>query len=91
MLNAKENERNMIEAELKSRVDHFCDHPILPGKNGHKATLTDQQKKLANEITDKLKSLLKIDREIAGYLHDLDEANETARSIESKLQNLPTA
>lgn len=91
MLNAKENERNMIEAELKSRVDHFCDHPILPGKNGHKGTLTDQQKKLANEITEKLKTLLKIDREIAGYIKDLDEANDTARSIESRLQNIPTS
>ncbi|MBQ1197325.1 MAG: hypothetical protein IIX47_01815, partial [Spirochaetaceae bacterium] len=90
MLNAKENERNMIEAELRSRVDHFCDHPILPGKNGHKAVLTDQQKKLANEITDKLKTLLKLDRDITGYLRDLDSANETARSIESRLQNLPT-
>ena len=90
MLNAKENERNMLEAELKSRVDHFCDHPIIPGKNGHKQTLTEQQKKLANEITEKLKTLLKIDREIAGYLKDLDDATDTARSIESKLQDLPT-
>ena len=90
MLNAKENERNMLEAELRSRVDHFCDHPIIPGKNGHKQTLTEQQKKLANEITDKLKTLLKIDREIASYLKDLDDATDTARSIESKLQDLPT-
>lgn len=91
MLSSKENERNMIEAELKSRVDRFCDHPINPGKNGHRECLSEGQKKLANEITDKLKTLLKIDREIAGYTKDLDEANSTARSIESKLQNLPTS
>lgn len=91
MLNAKENERNMVEAELKSRVDQFCDHPINPGKNGHKACLSDSQKKLANEITDKLKTLLRIDREIAGYTKELDEANDTARSLESRLQNLPTS
>ena len=42
------------------------------------------------QITDKLKTLLKLDRDITGYLRDLDGANETARSIESRLQNLPT-
>ena len=31
----------------------------------------NRMKKLANEITDKLKTLLKIDREIAGYTKDL--------------------
>ena len=91
MLSAKENERNMIEAELKSRVDRFCDHPINPGKNGHRECLSEGQKKLATEITDKLKTLLKIDREIAGYTRELDEANNTARSLESRLQNLPTS
>jgi hypothetical protein len=90
MLSSKENERNMTEAELKSCVDRFCEHPINPGKNGHKQSLSDAQKKLANEITDKLKTLLKIDREIAGYTREYEDATDTARSLEAKLQELPT-
>ena len=30
MLLSKESERGMVEAELKSRIDILCDHPVIP-------------------------------------------------------------
>lgn len=86
MLAAKESERSMVESELHSRVDQFCDHPNMPGKGNHKAPLTEAQKKLATEISDKLKSLLRVDKEIVNYTNELADASEVAESLQSKLE-----
>lgn len=88
MLTAKERERSMLEIELKSKVDKFCEHPSY-GNDIHKGFLTEAQKKLVPSIGEDLKSLLKIDREIQSYLEEYTDAKGVAESLEVKLQAMP--
>ena len=46
MLLSKESERSMVEAELKSRIDILCDHPVIPGLEPHKSAYSEAQKKI---------------------------------------------
>lgn len=87
MLMAKENERRNIENALRQHVEDFCTHDIDPGKNGHKKPLSESQKRLGTDISEKVKLLLKIDKEIIQYSKDYNEAFEASKNLESKLEN----
>jgi hypothetical protein len=89
LLNAKEVQRVMLEDELHTRIDMLCVHENLPGSGGHKAALTEAQKKSATEITDRVRQLLRVDKDIAGYLREFQEVGEMSRTLELKLTNMP--
>ena len=59
LLNVKESERGMLEAELKSRIDNLCDHQPVPGCDPHKEGYTETQRKLLSDITNYLHQLSK--------------------------------
>ena len=82
---SKETERAMIEAELKSRIDILCDHQPIPGLEPHTACYTDGQKKILNEVTDRLRQLLKVDRDLNSNLAEYKEAREISDSLTQKL------
>lgn len=86
---AKENERTMIESELKSRIESLCTHPAAVGLAPHKAACDEQQRRLFLEISDKLRALQKCDKEYGAYLRELEEAKAIGISLESKMQNAP--
>ncbi|NLM00643.1 MAG: hypothetical protein GX220_04230 [Treponema sp.] len=85
LLLSKENERSMAEAELKSKVEQLCDHIPLMDISGHKAPLNDLQKRLFNEITEKLKQLQRIDKDLNLYISEYREAKEISTSLQQKL------
>ena len=85
MLSAKESERGMVEAELKSRIEILCDHPVIPGLEPHKSAYTEAQKKLLTEINDRLRLLLKLDKEIVASLKEYGEAKEIDNSLSEKI------
>ena len=85
LLMSKETERAMIEAELKSRIDILCDHQPIPGLEPHTACYSDAQKKILNEITDRLRQLLKVDRDLNSNLAEYKEAKEISDSLSQKL------
>lgn len=87
-LTMKESERAMLESEIKSRIDILCDHPVIPGFHPHKQTLTESQKKITSEINEKMRALLKNDKELAGYLAEYQNAKETSDSLEQKLNSV---
>ena len=82
---SKETERAMIEAELKSRIEILCDHQPIPGLEPHTACYTDGQKKILNEVTDRLRQLLKVDRDLNSNLAEYKEAKEISDSLSQKL------
>ena len=88
-LNAKEAQRTMLEDELKARVDMLCQHEALFGLEPHKTSLSDTQKRSAAEITERIRQLMRIDKEIAGFLREFQEVMEISHSLESKLTNMP--
>ena len=46
ILNIKENERSMIEVELKNRVDSLCQHSPIIGMEPHTQGMSESQRKL---------------------------------------------
>ncbi len=89
LLNAKESQRTMIEAELVSRVEQLCKHEQLLGLGKHKAPYTESQKRLFSEITDRLRTLSKIDKELNNHLNEFKEAKSISESLDSKMANTP--
>ena len=85
MLLSKESERGMVEAELKSRIEILCDHPVIPGLEPHRSAYTEAQKKLLTEINDRLRMLLKLDKDIVSHLNEFREAKEIDNSLSEKI------
>lgn len=90
ILNIKENERAMLESELRSRVDLLCEHNPILGMEPHKSDYSDSQIKLFAEITDRLHRLSRNNKELARCLKDYTEAKGAFSSVESKLSTTGT-
>ncbi len=88
-VNAKESERNMLETELKNRIELICQHQPAIGLTPHRQSYTDAQKKIFSEITEKLRQLQKNDKELAGYMRELEEAKEVKISLDQKIAQGP--
>lgn len=87
----RESERAMMEAEVKSRVDILCDHQQIPGLEPHKYPYSESQKKLLSEITDRLRQLAKIDKDLTSSLSEYQEAKEINQSLQNKLESNPNS
>lgn len=85
LLGVKENERAMLEIDLKSKIDAICDHQTIIGLEPHKECYNDMQKKIFSEIAVVMRSLSKNDRELSGYLREYQEAKAAYESVEEKL------
>ncbi len=85
LLSIKENERSMLELELKNRIDSITDHPGVVGLEPHKQGLTDFQRKLFPEITDYIHRLSKNDKELTRVLSEYQEAKALYDSVSSKI------
>jgi hypothetical protein len=88
-VNAKESERQMMETELKSRVDLLCEHQSYIGLEPHRLPYSEGQKKLFAEITERLRALQKNDKELSGYLKEYEEARGVCESLEEKISQGP--
>ncbi len=91
LLNSKETERQMLENELKNRIDSLCEHSTIMGLEPHKQTYSDAQKHLFVEIQEKLRALQKLDKELCGYMKEFEEAKSIESSLEDKLTAQPEA
>lgn len=91
LLTSKEGQRSMVETELMARVEQICRHDPIFGLGGHREPYTDSQKRLFSEITERLRLLTKIDKEIRSYLNEFQEAKDTSDSLEAKITNVPTS
>ena len=91
LLNSKEVERQMLETELKNRIDSICEHVPMIGLEPHKQPYTEGQKRLFAEIQEKLRALQKNDKELAGYIKEFEEAKAIGTSLDDKISMQPEA
>ena len=88
-LTMAENQRSMLEVELRSKVDQICEHESLIGMEPHKQPYNDLQKKLFGEITSTLRLLSKNDRDLSIALREYQDAKSAYDSVEEKLSEGP--
>ncbi|MBO4732211.1 MAG: hypothetical protein J5597_05335, partial [Spirochaetaceae bacterium] len=79
------NKRGLLEIELKSKIDQICDHPPIGPFPSLGGPYSEAQKRIFNETSEKLRELLKIDKEINTYLNQYQDAAEESQSIEDKI------
>lgn len=84
LLNAKESERQTLEAQVKNRMDELFVHESVIGFEPHKAPYTDLQRKMFSDITNLFRSLQKVDKELTNYLNDFKEAKGIEDSLNAK-------
>ncbi len=90
LLTSRETERHSLENQVKGMIDQMFNHTKVPGFENHYEPYTEYQRKMFSEITQLFHSLQKVDREMANYLRELQEAKEIAYSLDSKAAMLPT-
>lgn len=87
--NSKEAERQMMESELKNRVESLCEHEKVIGLSGSLSqSYTDAQKGLFSEIFERLRGLQRIDKDLSTYIKELEEAKEIGITLEQKLMDM---
>ena len=84
-LNMAENQRGMLEAELRSKIDQICEHEGIIGMEPHRQPYNDLQKRLFSEVTSTMRMLSKNDRELSLALKEFQEAKSVYDSVEEKL------
>ena len=85
ILNIKENERSMLEIELKNRVDSLCQHTPIIGMEPHTQGLSESQRKLFSEITDLLHRISRNDKELSKALSEFQEAKSVYDNVQNKI------
>ena len=89
ILGIKENERNMIELEIKNRMENLFVHPPLTGMEPHTASLSESQKRMFSEISELMHRLSKNDKDLFKAQEEFKEAKAVYDSVEGKLANGP--
>ena len=89
IVSMKENERAMLEIELKNRIDTLCTHQTIMGLEPHTEALTEFQRKTFSEITDILHRLSKNDKELTRALEEFKESKSVYDSVQNKLSDGP--
>lgn len=87
LLRAKSDERIRAEDSLKSRVNLVCEHDPLAGFSGVKAGYTDSQKRTIAEVIELLRALTELDKELAGFISDYEEAETDVRGLQQKVDS----
>ncbi len=85
LLNIKENERKMLELELKDTVEALCEHNPIPGAEPHLSDYSETQVRMISQITDKLHRLSKNNKELSRALADFQDAKGIYENVENKL------
>lgn len=87
LLNIKENERQMIENDLKDKINLITEHQPVMGLEPHKHELTEFQRKMLPEITDLLHRLSKNDKELSKCLAEFQESKATYDNVQVKISD----
>lgn len=81
----KENERKNLENTINQLFERLCEHPSAIGLEPHKEPYTEDQKRIFPQIAENMRSLQKIDKELTGYLKELQEAKGIDESLDAKM------
>ncbi|MBO5607072.1 MAG: hypothetical protein J5930_04180 [Treponema sp.] len=89
LLTSRENERNRLEQLVVDKFQMLTEHLPVIGLEGHTQPYSDEQRKMFSEINGVFHTLQKVDKELAGYLRELQEAKEIGYSLEAKSAEMP--
>lgn len=89
LLTSRENERERLEILVQDKLTQLFDHPPVIGLDNHKQPYNEMQRKMFAEINQTFHQLQRVDKELAGYLRELQEAKEIRYSLEAKAAELP--
>ncbi len=87
LLNIKENERQMLENDLRDKLENLMEHQPVLGMEPHRAALTEFQRKLFPELTDLIHRISKNDKELSKCLAEYQEAKGTYDNVQSKISD----
>lgn len=85
LLSIKENERSMLESELKNKIEDLCDHQTILGLEPHRQGYSEMQRRSLSDITALLHRLSKNDKELSKVFEEFKESKETFNSLENKI------
>nr|MCR5761963.1 hypothetical protein [Treponema sp.] len=89
LLSMKESQRTNLELDLKEKALSLCEHdPIYGMEPPHTRPYSDIQKKAFSEISNIMRTLQKLDKEICVNLKDLEEANGNISHLHELSENL---
>jgi hypothetical protein len=86
LLRAKSEERIRAEDEFKRNIESVFQHETLPGFSGVKAGFTEQQKRAMGEITEKLRNIISLDKDLQEFVNDYESADADVRSLQQKVE-----
>lgn len=86
LLGIKENERNMLENDLRNHIQDLCEHSPIMGCEPHTNAYTEMQRKMLPEITDLVHRLSKNDKELSKALEEYKEAKSTYDNVQDKME-----
>ena len=89
LLSSREAERDRLELQVQDKVKMLTEHNPVIGLDKHKQPYSDLQRKIFSEINTLFHSLQKVDKELSGYLRELQEAKEINYSLEAKSSEFP--
>ena len=86
LLRAKSAERVGAEAELRRAIDPIFQHAPFAEAAGVWMPYTEEQKRALSEISERVKKLVVLDRELNGYINEFSSARADTRSLQQKVQ-----
>lgn len=87
LLRAKSEERLRAEDDLRKGIEGAFHHEALPGFSGVKAPFTDQQKRMLGEVSEKLRLIAGLDKELDRFVEDYNVADADVRTLQQKVDN----
>ena len=87
LLSIKENERQMLETDLKDKINSITEHQSIMGIEPHQQGLTEFQRKLFPEISDLLRRISKNDKELSKALDEFRESKASFDSVQDKISD----
>ena len=62
LVNIKENERSVLEQEIRERFEELCEHNTIPGLEPHRAAYSESQQRLLVKLLTVCIGFLKMER-----------------------------
>ncbi len=87
LVRAKAEERDRAETELRAKVDAILVHDSVPGFSGIKTGYTDAQKRSIGEISESLRKLAQLDKELQNFIKDFSESEGDVKSLQQKVDS----
>jgi hypothetical protein len=85
IMKAKVEERRSYEAALKERVETICSHDSVPGFVHVPAPYSDQQRKLMGELSEIMRRMVAVDREMAGAMNEFASTGQEVENIQERI------